>query len=144
LNIIGKCDIDINKYFKNIPPVNVNLFGYIEEYSECLRMSDAFVNLSYRDPAPKVVCQAVNCGLPILYANSGGTPDLVKYGIGIKDPCDFVFEEKTPSLKPENILKSYCKFIECYGDIFYAAQNVNRNSYMNMLSEYFAVIKRCA
>ena len=61
-------------------PINVSMVGYVEgdgDIADVLRQATVMVNLSHRDPAPKVVAQAAACGLPILYADSGGTPELL-------------------------------------------------------------------
>jgi glycosyltransferase involved in cell wall biosynthesis len=43
------------------------------------------------DPCPSTVIEAMACGLPVVYAKSGGTPELVgpKAGIGIKTPLSW-------------------------------------------------------
>ena len=38
--------------------------------------------LKYKDPCPNSVIEAMSCGLPILYSNSGGLPELVNNGCG--------------------------------------------------------------
>lgn len=53
--------------------------GYIEPnnlpqvYNSC----DFMLNLSYADPCPNVVIEAMACGLPVIAPNSGGIPELV-------------------------------------------------------------------
>ena len=112
LQLIGNCDMDV--------PSNVLRLGYMKnpmEMAEVLLDSHAFVNFSYRDAASKTVCQAVNCGLPVLYADSGGTGgtgEIVKHGVGIKDTKDIVFEDTTSDLDVVEIKKSYNDFLSKY------------------------------
>jgi glycosyltransferase involved in cell wall biosynthesis len=44
---------------------------------ELLREQDVFVAASIDDPASNAVLEALACGLPVLYARSGGHPELV-------------------------------------------------------------------
>lgn len=47
------------------------------DIARALRSCDAFLNLSENDPAPNVVIEALASGLPVLYRDSGGVPELV-------------------------------------------------------------------
>lgn len=132
LFLIGQCDDD-----EYIP--GVERIGYIDDESEMnrvLNLGILFINLSYRDPAPKVVCQAVNCNLPILYADSGGTSEMVNSGISINDDSDYVFEDKVPRLKVEDMKRSYGLFLNNYWELFRKAE-VRKFGYMEMISTYF-------
>jgi glycosyltransferase involved in cell wall biosynthesis len=64
---------------------NIQCFGYVSETksAEILRCSDALINLSYQDPCPKIVMQALFCGCPVLYSTSGGVPEIVTAGLGV-------------------------------------------------------------
>lgn len=48
--------------------------------------ADAYIITKYQDPCPNTVIEAMSCGLPILYSESGGVPELVskKSGISLK------------------------------------------------------------
>ena len=39
--------------------------------------------LKYKDPCPNTVIEAMSCGLPVLYSNSGGLRDIVSQDCGI-------------------------------------------------------------
>lgn len=58
---------------------NVIHLGHGSRYdvATALRSCDAFLNLSENDPAPNVVIEAMASGLPVLYRDSGGVPELV-------------------------------------------------------------------
>ena len=47
--------------------------------------ADAYITMAYQDNCPTAVLEAMACGLPILYSNSGGIPELVdkESGLGI-------------------------------------------------------------
>jgi glycosyltransferase involved in cell wall biosynthesis len=45
--------------------------------AQAFRSCDVFLNLSENDPAPNVVTEALASGLPVLYRDSGGVPELV-------------------------------------------------------------------
>ncbi|MBN2751172.1 MAG: glycosyltransferase family 4 protein [Rhodospirillaceae bacterium] len=53
--------------------------------------ADAYVMTKYLDPCPNTVLEAMACGLPVLYSNSGGVPELVgpDAGIGLPVPEDW-------------------------------------------------------
>lgn len=58
---------------------NLHLLGTIdeEEMAGVMRSCDVFINLSLNDPCPNVVIEALSSGLPVLYTDSGGVPELV-------------------------------------------------------------------
>jgi glycosyltransferase involved in cell wall biosynthesis len=45
--------------------------------------ADAYLALTYNDACPNAVIEAMACGLPVLYSNSGGTPELVGEEAGV-------------------------------------------------------------
>lgn len=51
-----------------------------EELAEFLRGQDVYVTASRNDPCSNAVIEALACGLPTLYYDSGGHPELVGYG----------------------------------------------------------------
>ena len=139
LVLIGQCDKKLASSHYNVIPV-----GYFEsekDTNDILNSAHAFINLSYRDAAPKVVCQAVNCKLPVLYANSGGTPELVVSGVGIYDDNDLIFEDKVPRLMPENMKLAYNDFRQNYAVLSKKARDHRMSmGYMETLSCYFWVM----
>lgn len=63
-----------------LPPLlNIKLLGHLghEELAAVMQKSHVFLNLSENDPCPNVVTEALASGLPVLYKDSGGTPELV-------------------------------------------------------------------
>jgi len=143
LYLIGNCDAKV--------PPNVLKYGHLdseERMGQILNIGGAFINLSYRDPAPKVVCQAINCGLPILYADSGGTNELVDaygVGIGIKDESKLVFESLTPRLKESDMRTAFDTFEQGFKDLKTMARACSRTmrmDYMEFLSDYFNILRK--
>jgi glycosyltransferase involved in cell wall biosynthesis len=64
-----------------LPPLDSRRLG------ELLREQDVFVAPSLHDPASNAVLEALASGLPVLYARSGGHPELVgEAGLGFDDP----------------------------------------------------------
>jgi glycosyltransferase involved in cell wall biosynthesis len=54
------------------------------------RRADVLIHPKYNDPCPTVVLEAMASGLPVVYSQSGGTPELVgEAGIGIPAPLDW-------------------------------------------------------
>lgn len=49
------------------------------------------LHTKYNDPCPRLVVEAMACGLPIVYSASGGVPELVgdKGGVGCEAVCDY-------------------------------------------------------
>jgi glycosyltransferase involved in cell wall biosynthesis len=131
IQLIGHCDCAV--------PANVVKLGYkSDEYevARILRNSNAFFNPSYRDAVPKVVCQAVACGLPVLFANSGGTHEAVVAGLGIRDRKDIVLEEKTPDLNIDDMDYALAKFRWKYFKSLDEAE-MHRPDFKGMLYSYF-------
>ena len=58
---------------------NVVRLGHLsrDAMATALRSCDLFLNLSENDPCPNVVLEALASGLPVLYRDSGGVPELV-------------------------------------------------------------------
>jgi len=135
VNIIGKCDVEL--------PTNMFKHGYQSEdgIRAVLNKSAAFVNLSYRDAAPKTVCQAVSCKLPVLYADSGGVAELVYSGMRIDEPYVLNFEESIPSVSDKCMIDSLNEFMWNFLDLTDKAL-LYKNSHKVMLADYFDAFRR--
>jgi len=47
----------------------------------------AYVTTKHQDPCPNAVLEALACGLPVLYSNTGGVPELVGDDAGVALDC---------------------------------------------------------
>ncbi len=81
-----------------------NKIKYIGPYNQkdapkIYQKANAYIMLKYLDPCPNTVIEAMACGLPILYSNSGGLPELVdkKCGVGLPVDEDWNIDHKVPS-----------------------------------------------
>jgi glycosyltransferase involved in cell wall biosynthesis len=59
---------------RHIPPVPS------DELARILRNHDIYITASRNDPCSNALIEAMACGLPALYLNDGGHPELVGYG----------------------------------------------------------------
>lgn len=139
----------------NVPsPKNMMKMGYLSEPKDIayvLQSSDGFVNFSYRDAATKTVPQAISCGLPVLYADSGGVGEMVKnpfpdsgpdFGIPILDSHYLGVEDEVPSLNMDEVQKSFFTFRQAIGTIkSVSLESFDRKlAFRKMLDGYFGAI----
>jgi len=135
LYLIGNCQLETPK---NI--IKLGYFNDYEELSNTMSNYSAFVNLSYRDAGSKVCSQALNSGLPVLYANSGGVPELIDdYGISIKDNQEISFNDEEYELNYNDILESYNKF---KNDFSYLQSIIKPRNYNTLIKDYFDTFKK--
>ncbi len=61
------------------------------EAPDLFRRADILLHATYNDACPRLVVEAMACGLPVVYSASGGVPELVgdKAGIGVPAPLDW-------------------------------------------------------
>lgn len=92
LNIAGFLDDNSLQFSKKLISKlglqeNVSFIGQYNQKDapSIYQNADAYIITKYKDPCPNSVIEAMSCGLPILYSNSGGVPELVgkKAGIGL-------------------------------------------------------------
>ena len=58
-----------------------------EEAPAVYRSADAYIMTKHNDPCPNTVLEALATGLPVLYSDSGGVPELAGAETGIALPC---------------------------------------------------------
>lgn len=83
-------------------PKNMTSLGYVQsqrEMAQIMRKADAMACMAFRDAAPKTVAQGLSCGLPVLFANSGGLPELVSNaGVSVGEPDAHSFYDSIPPM----------------------------------------------
>lgn len=135
MNLIGTIDSSYRI------PLNIISHGYIEDQkrmAEILNKSDVFINFSYKDACPKTVWQAKQCQLPILYANSGGLPEIVKeFGYPIDDNKEYKFESETPELDISQIISGFYNLLYSWKD----TMRVKNVPYRETMNDYFQAIR---
>ncbi|HNX82281.1 MAG TPA: glycosyltransferase family 4 protein [Candidatus Omnitrophota bacterium] len=69
------------KHINHLPPVNS------QKLADVIKAHDIYVTASENDPCSNSLLEALSCGLPAVYLDSGGHKELVqKAGIGFTDP----------------------------------------------------------
>ena len=70
-----------------------------------LRQGHLLLHTKYNDPCPRLVVEALSCGLPVIYSATGGVPELVgeKAGIGVPGLLDWEMDHPPA---PENLAKA--------------------------------------
>lgn len=58
---------------------------------ELFRSGSILLHTKYNDPCPRLVVEAMACGLPVVYSATGGVPELVdeRSGVGVEGPLDW-------------------------------------------------------
>lgn len=78
----------IGNWCKDYPAENIRIIGPLrrKEIADILRQQDVIVHAAENDPCPNALIEGLASGLPSLYHNSGGTPELsTGYGVPIGD-----------------------------------------------------------
>lgn len=76
----------IGNWNKEVDPQKVIIIPPLrqKDLADYYRNADVFLHAAENDPCPNVVLEALSCGLPIIYHNSGGTAEIAgKYGLSL-------------------------------------------------------------
>jgi glycosyltransferase involved in cell wall biosynthesis len=98
------------------------------ELAQILRQHDIYITASQNDPCSNAVIEALACGLPVLYYNHGGHPELVGHG-GL------------PFNNTSEILTQLCNLVNNY-DTFQSLIAVS--SLEDVSARYLEVLQRIA
>ncbi len=83
--------------------------------------AQAYVTTKHQDPCPNAVLEALACGLPVLYSNTGGVPELVGSEAGVALNCDEDWERpQVPSAS--DIANGMLRIAERAGEMSGAAR----------------------
>jgi len=106
---VEKCVEFSGTYFQNDAPI-------------LMQGCHMLLHTQYNDSCPRLVIEAMSCGLPIVYSASGGTPELVgdKAGIGILAPLDW---EKEHPPEASDLAEAVLNVWQNYTDYASAARN---------------------
>lgn len=135
--IIGQADISLPKNF-----IKTGYISSPEDIAIAINKCDGFINLSYRDAATKTICQAINCNLPVLFADSGGVSEMVKgFGLAIKDNKSLDIEDDTPHLNINDIISSFKEYRKNYFQLMNSVKRFDKlKEFKNMFDGYYSAI----
>ena len=90
----GAASSEIRRYVENCRVRDhVEWFGAYNQRQapDLFRRADILLHATYNDACPRLVVEAMACGLPIVYSASGGVPELVgdRAGVGVPAPLDW-------------------------------------------------------
>jgi len=133
----------LEKYFE--------FYGYTEpqHLPEIYNKCDFMLNLSYADPCPNVVIEAMACGLPVIAPNSGGIPELIATKELLVDENIDVFEfypmycyEDLPQINPTKYVEKIKYVINNLERLsLYSRERVENNFNINkVVEEYISFI----
>jgi len=89
---------------------NVSFFGTYSQNQaiDLFRNATLLLHTKYNDPCPRLVVEAMSCGLPVVYSATGGVGELVgkNAGVGVEGPLDWQKDHPpSPKLLAEAIKK---------------------------------------
>jgi glycosyltransferase involved in cell wall biosynthesis len=129
-------------------PKNITIKGYIDTpqgLARELREADGMVSFFYKDAYPKTMVQAKYCGLPILFAGSGGQNQMGAAGIQVPDIGSISFHELVPRLNPVDISSAWQVFEFSFKVLKKAAMewavNDREVAFKSMLTRYFMAME---
>lgn len=94
-----------------------------EEAPTLFQSADILLHTQYNDASPRLVVEAMACGLPVVYSASGGVPELVGSvgGIGVPTPLDW---EHAHPPNPDGIADAVIKVSEKLNEFSRSARNI--------------------
>ncbi|MGQ0560250.1 MAG: glycosyltransferase family 4 protein, partial [Gemmatimonadota bacterium] len=107
------------------------------------RSADAYVMTKHNDPCPNTVIEALAAGLPVVYSNTGGTPELVGDDAGIAVACREDWEE-AHSPAAADLADAFCRVVDRHDEFAAAARRraVERFDINPWIDRHRAVFER--
>lgn len=78
-----------------------------------LQRADILLHTKYNDPCPRLVIEAMSCGLPVVFSASGGLPELVAPGCGEGVAAPLDWQQEHPP-EPEALADCVQKILADY------------------------------
>ncbi len=86
--------------------------GYSQDEAPALlQQHNILLHTKYNDPCPRLVTEAMACGLPIVYSKSGGVPELVGKSAGVGVPAILDWQQDHPP-KPDELARAVLQVYE--------------------------------
>ncbi len=82
-----------------------------QEAPSIFQKAHILLHTKYNDPCPGLVVESMACGLPVVYSDSGGVPELVGKSAGIGVPAQLSWEHMLPP-DPEALAKAVLQVAE--------------------------------
>ena len=84
----------VGNWCPDVDPASVKVAGVLrsEEIAEVMRSSHAMIHAAWNEPCSNAIVEAMACGLPVVYRDSGGSRELAgEYGVPLSDDLPDVF-----------------------------------------------------
>ena len=81
----------VGRWCADVHPANVKMAGVLEsaKIADVLRSSHAMLHPAWNEPCSNAIIEAMACGLPVIYRDSGGNRELAgKYGVPMTEDDD--------------------------------------------------------
>lgn len=131
----------VGRWNNEVDPKNVKILPPMEqkELANYYKKCDVFLHPAQNDPCPNVVLEAMSSGLPVIYHNSGGTPEIAsKYGICLPD----VINNKSIDAIIKDLTEQYDRYVKLLKDDseFFSINNV-AEKYLSIFNKVILDIK---
>ena len=136
-----------NKLYERL--LNKNLVFFYGKYKHeslgsILKDINLAIHIKYKDPCPNAVIEKLQYGIPHIYSNSGGTPELIEksgLAISVKDEWYRMVEveHKILSKKIIEVFKNYKKFRK---KAFKQSEKFELSNYISIHKKIFKNLNR--